>query len=290
MKMLLLMVAALPSLSAAQTLEPVEKTFTVSAVPTVHVRNEDGRTEVSARPGDRITVGAVKEVVHASSAEEAQRLAKDVQVEIVQVGDRIEVETHYPEHNWTLWREAYVLVHVTVEAPPKSNLDVSSEDGPLTVEGFDGNLRLVTEDGDLEATDCSGVVDVSSEDGDVTLEGARGEVRGHVEDGELRIRGVLGRLSAEAEDGDIDVRLGTGSSMTGDWTVRTEDGDIRLEVPGEFAANVDARASDGSIEVDAPVTVEGTLSEDRLVGSMNGGGHRLTIRTRDGSARILTSS
>lgn len=277
-------------LSAGQTVEPVEKTFTVSAVPTIHVRNEDGRTEVSARPGDRVTVRAVKEVVHASSAAEAERLAKDVEVEIAQVGDRIEVVTHYPEHNWTLWRDAYVLVHITVEAPPKSNMDASSADGPLTVRGFEGNLRLVTEDGDLLASDCSGTVDVSSEDGDVTLEGARGEVRGHVEDGELRIEGVLGRLSAEAEDGDIDVRLGASSSMNGDWTLRTEDGDIRLEVPGTFAADVDARAADGSIEVDLPVTVEGTLSEDRLVGSMNGGGHRLTIRTQDGSARILTSS
>jgi hypothetical protein len=290
MKMLVLMIAALPGLSSGQTMEPVEKTFTVSAVPTIHVTNEDGRTDLSARAVDRVTVRAIKEVVHASSAEEAERLAGEVEVRIEQFGDRIEVVTRYPLQQWTLWKDAYVLVHITVEAPPKSHLDVSSADGPLTVRGFEGNLRLATEDGDLTASDCSGVVDVSSEDGDVILEGARGEVRGHVEDGELRIRGVLGRLSADAEDGDIDVRLGTGSSMTGDWTVRTEDGDIRLEVPGAFAADLDARASDGSIRVDLPVTVHGTMSEDRLTGSLNGGGHRLTIRTQDGSARIVTSS
>lgn len=277
------------ALASAQAVETLENSFEVSGTPRIVVTNEDGRTELRAHQDPRVLVSVVKEVLRAESDEEARRLADGVRVRIEQQGDRIEVQTSYPETDWSFFRDAEVLVHIDVRAPAKSDLDVSTADGRLTVTGFEGNLRLSTEDGDLSVSDCSGIARVSAEDGDVIVRGFDGDVDAGIEDGDLRVEGKLGRLTADAEDGDIDVRLERGALMTGDWRLEAADGGIRMLVPEGFAADLDVDTNDGSIDIDLPSTAA-ELSEGKLTGAMNGGGHRLVIRTEDGSVRLSKSN
>ncbi len=281
--------ASLASAGSAQTVETIEKSFDVRGTPQIVVTNEDGRTELRSHAERRIFVSVVKEVLRAKSDEDARRIANRVEVRIGQVGDRIEVQTLYPETGWSFWGDAEVLVHVNILAPARSDLDVSTADGKLTVSGFEGDLRLSTEDGDLSVSACSGVARVSAEDGDVSLRDFRGDVDAGIEDGDLTVEGQLGRLSADAEDGDVDVRLLDGSVMTADWRVEAADGGVRIQVPEGFAANLDVDTDDGSIDIDLPATAAES-SEGKLTGSMNGGGHRLVIRTEDGSVRLSKSS
>ncbi len=276
------------ALASAQAVETLEKSFEVPGTPRIVVSNEDGRTEIRAHQDRRVLVSVVKEVLRAGSDEEARRLADGVRVRVEQQGDRIEVQTSYPESDWSFFRDAEVLVHIDVRAPSKSDLDVSTADGELTVTGFEGNLRLSTEDGDLSVSDCSGIARVSAEDGDVVVRSFEGDVDAGIEDGDLRVEGKLGRLTADAEDGDIDVRLETGALMTADWRLEAADGEIRMMVPEGFAADLDVDTNDGSIDIDLPSTAA-ELSEGRLSGAMNGGGHRLVIRTQDGSVRLSKS-
>ena len=280
--------ASLASAGSAQTVETIEKSFAVQGTPRIVVTNEDGRTELRSHGESRVLVSVVKEVLRARSDEDARRLADRVEVRIGQEGDRIEVQTLYPENDWSFWGDAEVLVHIDILAPAKSDLDVSTEDGRLTVSGFEGDLRLSTEDGDLSVSACSGVARVSAEDGDVNVRDFQGDVDAGIEDGDLRVEGKLGRLSADAEDGDVDVRLAEGSVMTSDWRVEAADGGVRIQVPEGFAADLDVDTHDGSIDLDLPATAA-ELSEGKLMGSMNGGGHRLVIRTEDGSVRLSKS-
>jgi hypothetical protein len=253
------------------------------------ITNEDGRTELRSHGESRVLVSVVKEVLRAGSDEDARRLAERVDVRIAQSGDRIEVQTLYPENDWSWFGTAEVLVHIDVLAPAKSDLEVSTEDGRLTVSGFSGDLRLSTEDGDLSVASCSGVARVTAEDGDVEVRDFAGDVDAGIEDGDLRVEGKLGRLSADAEDGDVDLRLLEGSLMTADWRVEAADGGIRIQIPEGFAADLDVDTDDGRIDLDLPATAA-EVSEGRLNGSMNGGGHRLVIRTQDGSVRLSKSN
>jgi DUF4097 and DUF4098 domain-containing protein YvlB len=132
------------------------------------------------------------------------------------------------------------------------------------------------------------VARLSAEDGDVVVRGFEGELDAGIEDGNLRLTGKPGRLTADAEDGDIEVRLDEGALMTADWRLEAADGGIRVAVPEGFAAELDVDTSDGSIDLDVPATAA-ELSEGRMTGAMNGGGHRLVIRTEDGSVQLSKS-
>ena len=77
--------------------------------------------------------------------------------------------------------------------------------------------------------------------------------------------------------------------MTSSWTLRTGDGSVTLELPANFAADLDMHTSDGHITADIPLSVDGRLSEKNIHGKINGGGNLITIHTGDGSIRLQKS-
>ena len=269
-----------------QSDETMDRRFTTDGTPEIYVRNEDGDTEIRARAGNETRVRVRKEV-RGASGRTAEEAAEEVKVEINQEGDRIEVIVRQPRRNGSFWNDRRVLVHIDITAPPRSDLDVGTDDGPLTVEGIEGNLRLHTEDGDLRISGCSGDLEVRVDDGDLDVVGFRGAIDARTEDGEVTLRGSLSSLRAESDDGSLRVRLEPDSAMTEDWLIRTSDGRVRMELPDDFAADLDIRVDDGSIDIDHPVTIQGELSRDHIRTELNGGGHELRIRTDDGSVRIL---
>ncbi len=281
--------AAFAAVGQGQTMDPVTESFDVSGTPEIVVQNENGKTVVLSHAASTVEVVATKVVSRARDAAEAAQLADAVEVRIERRGDRIEVRTIYPDRRWFSWKDASVRVDIQVRTPRNSNLDLTSEDGALTVEGIEGVIRLNVEDGDLRVSDCAGELRIEAEDGDVRLESVRGEVFATVEDGDLDVQGSLTRLHARTEDGAIDIRLARDSVMEADWSVRADDGRIRLRLPEGFAAELNVRVDDGSIEIDQPVTVEGKFSNRELTTRLNGGGHKFEVRTSDGSVRISKS-
>ena len=282
----LLFSLAFASTALAQT---IERSLSVSGAPTIVVRNTDGRTSIASHSSARVEVRATKEVRRARDEAHARELADAVDVRIDQAGDRVRVETIYPKWSWRRWDDASVQVHIDILSPRASDVDVASDDGDVTVESVDGDVKAVVEDGDLRIADCSGRLDVTAEDGDVKLVGVRGELLAVLEDGDLDVDGTLTLLKAETEDGAIDVRLLPDSKMAADWSVRAEDGRIRLALPEGFAADLNVRADDGSIEIDQPVMIDGKFSNRELSTKLNGGGHSLRVRSHDGSVRITES-
>ncbi len=132
---------------------------------------------------------------------------------------------------------------------PRLRLDV--EDGDVEIEGCEGEMDLEVDDGDVTVRDCRGEriridgqdgrvriddcegdFEISTDDGDVELSGLRaGKLEVHTSDGriEIDIDSGLGRLDADvsADDGDVDLRLGDG--VGADFTLSSDDGDIRVD-------------------------------------------------------------
>jgi DUF4097 and DUF4098 domain-containing protein YvlB len=274
-----------PNWTWAQTVETIERSFTVDGVPEIYVRNVDGETRIIAREGQDVSVKAVKEVTKARSDAEAEKAASKVEVDIQQVGNRIEVETRYPKRYFS-FGGPHVLVHIEVRAPRRSDMDIKSVDGNLEVDGYEGELDLETVDGDLHVAACSGRIQARSVDGDAELRDVVGSVDAGTVDGELQIDGNLKSLQAKSTDGDITVRVDPESVMEEDWSLRTSDGSIRVTLPEGFGVDLDIEADDGDIESAHPMTVEGKLSRHRFKGQLYGGGFQLRIRTSDGSVDL----
>ena len=101
------------------------------------------------------------------------------------------------------------------------------------------------------------------------------------------------KLTVTTRDGAVVVRAERDTVMLEDWSVRTGDGSVVVELPEGFAAQIDAETQDGTVRTDLPVSgaSEGERRESRrtLRGTLGAGGKTLKLRTSDGSIRLRSS-
>lgn len=150
----------------------------------------------------------------------------------------------------------------------------------------EGRFRLRTHDGRLEVSELRGDLDLRTGDGRLTATNLDGELRAQTGDGGMDISGRFDGLDARSGDGRLEIAAEDGSKMTHEWALRTGDGSIRLRLPRDFAAMLEAHTGDGHIDLDVPVTVRGKLDGSNVHGALNNGTYLLSLRSGDGSIHV----
>ena len=150
-----------------------------------------------------------------------------------------------------------------------------------------GHMDLTTVDGPLTARQCKGTITARSVDGSLELRNVQGDISARTVDGTISLEGVFQTLEAGSTDGSIHATVEPGSRMGGEWSIRSVDGSIRIELPQDFSADLEARTGDGHIRCDYPVTVSGSVDKHRLIGKINGGGNLFKVQSSDGSISII---
>lgn len=259
-RFLLLCGTCLAVLGCSGFAEEWNRTYQVGDKPALHVETNDAAIEISRGVSKTISARVITEGYKISSG--------DVRVTEHQSGDGVDLQVHVP-NQWGVqlgWRNRRVRVEVQV--PSETALDLHSGDGHINVAGTAGPARIDTGDGAIEVRDFTG------------------SIKGHTGDGHMKIDGVLTDVDLRTGDGHIELTVRPGSKMNGGWLIHTSDGRVEARLPEDFAAELYAHTGDGHIQLDIPVTVNGSIERSRIRGKMNGGGPLLEITTGDGSIRI----
>lgn len=242
--------------------ETIERRFTPTGAPTLHVSTFDGSVEVTAwdRPEVLVTIEKV-----AADKAATERMV----VTATQDGDRISVEVREPRQGGVHWNVGPFSAHVRVSMPAHARVEAETGDGRVAVHDITGDLKVRTGDGSIRLEHVNGGIDAASGDGSVDIDGA------------------VSTLKIRSGDGRMHLRT-TSASATGDWEVATGDGTVVLEVPETFGAELDAMTGDGRVRVDG-VAFSGETDRDdrsRAQGRLGQGGARVTIRSGDGGITI----
>jgi DUF4097 and DUF4098 domain-containing protein YvlB len=257
LSLLIVAVAAISVLPAYA--DEWSKTYNLSGKPDLRVDTSDANIHVST--WDQNTIEAKVTTLRYKIGEGG------IRIEEHQNGDLVEIDVRFPHHNFTVeWGNHRVDVEIHM---PR-----------------EGKVNLRTGDGKIEIGGLKGEMDLHSGDGSEVLEGVDGKLRATTGDGHIRADGRFDALELKTGDGRVEVRAAAGSSLASGWRLETGDGSVTLEVPADFAADVDLHTSDGHIDLEMPVTTEGKLRENEVHGKLNGGGSSLIIRTGDGSIRL----
>ena len=171
-------------------------------------------------------------------------------IEIVehQNGDRVELELRYPRHHFGVSIQfGSYRVDVDIHMPRE------------------GRVRLQTGDGAIRLANFKGTMELESGDGAEEIDSVDGNLRARTADGHIRAAGRFDALDLKTSDGRIEARVLPGSTMASNWSLHTSDGSVTLELPDNFAADVDLHTADGRITLDMPVTVRtsGTVGSPR---------------------------
>jgi hypothetical protein len=211
-----------------------------------------GPVSVNASPNGGIRVEAwdqseilVRAIINAQAPSDAgaRRIASEVQVQTG--GGRITATG--PDLGGQRRESWHVSYRIYV--PARTDLDLNTRNGGITILGVQGNVRF-------EATN-----------GGVTLADLGGDVRGSTRNGGVTV--ALGGTRWEGAGLDVE----------------TTNGGVNLSVPDGYSAELSARTVNGGFRSEVPLTVQGRL--DREINSTLGsGGPPVKVRTTNGGLRI----
>ena len=132
-------------------------------------------------------------------------------------------------------------VRYVVESPADTDLSVSTDDGPISLDGFTAMVSVTSEGGPVLVSEASGPIDVSSGDGDLTLD-----------------RITSDTVSLATDNGDIDAALTERPTEVG---VSTNTGDAALALPdGSYAVFETVDEGEVITEVDQDPAADSTVN------------------------------
>ncbi len=179
---------------------------------------------------------------------------------------------------------------VIVETPPELDLEGRTSDGALKVNGVHGDLQLHTGDGAVDVSDTGGVLRLVAGDGSIRIHNVAGTLESRSSDGHASIAGKFSAVQVHTGDGALDMAFDEGSQLTGSSRIEASDGRVVIRVPRTLSADLEVHTSDGKIDCQLPLTMNGYNSSGdsghSMRGRLNAGGPPLSIRTSDGNVSI----
>jgi hypothetical protein len=175
----------------------------------------------------------------------SERALEELQVEIVGEGDRLSVRTRQPRAGF-LGRGGQVDYRVSV--PRSVRVRVDNVNGQVEIDGIEGAL---------EASTVNGAVHVA---------------------------GAAGEVNASSVNGTVEVALAR-VDPAGRSRLKTTNGTVRLTLPRDASADVEAGTVNGSVACDFELA-DARKSRRKIEGRIGSGGARFDLRTVNGSAQI----
>ncbi len=261
---LLILFAGLQQLLAGEIRERFEKTYPLKSGGEFRLKNTNGAVLITSWDRSEVKIEAEK-VVRARSRDEAERIMKEIEINIRDSADLVDVDTRLPRRSdggffdWLFNGGSGTSIEVKywITVPAQVNLSAESVNGEVRVQDISGRADLETTNGRVEVINASGSV------------------------------------NAETTNGAIEVSL---SKVTPGETMRfaTTNGRIEADFPPDFTADISASTTNGHVDCDFPMTVQGRIRRTSLEGRIGSGSSssigRVTLRTTNGSIRIVRSS
>jgi DUF4097 and DUF4098 domain-containing protein YvlB len=262
----------------------------------IELENFNGGIEITGWDKESVEIHGTK---HAPTKE----LLDAIQIDIDSTADTLRIKTVRP-----LERRGNLGVKYVLSVPRKVILErIVSSNGGVRVSQLEGNMKLRTSNGGVRVESVKGDLDVTTSNGGIDLNEFTGGAVLHSSNGAIRADGVRGFFEAGTSNGSIDARIleSSGSrpirvsSSNGrvtltleglknnDVIASTSNSSLTVKLPGAVGAQLKASTSNSSINTEFEVKTQGSISKNRLEGTIGAGGPLLDLHTSNGSIRVL---
>jgi Putative adhesin len=229
----------------------------LKAGQTLEVINRNGEIEASAASGDEVRAGG---------AWKGEGDGSEAFVEVVEYPDGVTICAVYArdkapgrchrggvssESTGGWWHGTHARINFDVQVPRGVRFNAMTTNGNVV-----GHALASV----VEAATTNGNVDVS------TSEWA----------------------SASTTNGGIHVSIGN-AKWSGELKVRSTNGSVDVTLPASAEFTLDAATTNGGINTDFPITVQGSFNSKRLSGTVGAGGRELKVGTTNGGIKLMKS-
>lgn len=271
---------ALPAVAMAQT--RTEREFDVDAGGHLDLHNIEGSIEIKTWDQNRVHLVATHD--------------RDISLEID--AGRRSITIHPDFH-----RNGHRAVDFKLSVPRKMDIEVHSVGGDIAIGETEGRVEAHSVRGRIDVKGGRGVIELHSVQGPVTVDGANGDIEvGSVNQtvtvtnasGDIEVTVVNGKIElldvdsdwveASSVNGSISYRGSVKSN--GRYEFSSHNGGIRLDLPANAGARVEATTFQGSLETSFPVTISEVREGKEFEFTLGSGGARIEMHTFNGSMEI----
>lgn len=248
----------LSALFGKEESEEFSRVLPLKSGGTFSLKNVNGSITITTWMEDKVDIKALK-----TTKGDPDKL-KEVKIEVEATTNSVSVNTIFPK-----WKNIRVSVNYEVKVPQGVNLGkVKSTNGSVYITGPVGHTNASTTNGRIE------------------LDGAKGTISLSSTNGRIEAVNIIGELDADTTNGTIVLEM---LSFEDTIKAKTTNGSITLRVGSLEKVNADfsARTVNGSISLDLPVTLRSMKKSRRsLEGQIGQGGPEISLRTVNGSIKI----
>jgi hypothetical protein len=121
--------------------------------------------------------------------------------------------------------------------------------------------------------------------GGVNVRGVEGRIEFTTTNGGVKLANVNGDVRGRTTNGGVDIQL-EGAMWQGEGLdVQTSNGGVRISVPENYSAKLEASTVNGGLNSDFPVVMQGRRPRE-LEATLGGGGAPIRVRTSNGGVKI----
>jgi DUF4097 and DUF4098 domain-containing protein YvlB len=130
-------------------------------------------------------------------------------------------------------------------------------------------------------------LDLSANNGGITIDAVSGTIRFDTTNGGIRLSGLSGDVRGETRNGGLTVQLDGQRWEGAGLDVETTNGGVTLAIPDGYNADLTTGTVNGGFRTEVPMTVQGELTPRRgLSTTLGSGGPPVRVRTTNGGLRI----
>ena len=280
----------------------LQKGFQVEPGGKLTLDSDLGSVEVTSGTGNTVDI-RVGRNLKANSKEDAEKILKDMSIDIHQEGKNVFVTARLKRgglfgSNWG----NHIQLKFMIIVPSKYDLDLKTAGGSIRVNDLEGSVAAHTSGGSLHFGQIAGPVTAHTSGGSIHLDGGKGSVDVNTSGGSIKIGKVAGSVKAHTSGGSISVDevMGAIQASTSGGSVsatisqqpgaeselNTSGGSVHVRLKRDLNINLLAKCSGGSISTDIPLTVQGEIGKSRLEAKLNQGGPQLYLHTSGGGISI----
>lgn len=279
-----------------------------------------GSVVVTVGSDTEVAVRAHRKIDYRDEAREKEFLAA-APIVISQEGDTVTISSRCAKdrERWSWNGHVEMDAEYTISVPKKYDANLRTRGGSISADGLTGEVGADTSGGKLNFTrltgplkartsggsitlgSCTGALDVSTSGGSIDCQKGGGSLDARTSGGSILVRDFDGgadvktsggKLTLENITGTVTGKTSAGSisaalpnPVPGDVTLQTSAGSIDVALSNKAGVTVNAKAGMGSIRTEIPMLATPS-SNDRLQGTLNGGGKALELRASVGSITI----
>ena len=271
-----------------------ERTFKVTGIPSVMVKNISGDIEIRSGKTGIVQVTALKD-------------SEDVAMEVEQLGDKIRIETRHLQRKYGRFGSRGSVNYVIV-MPAEGNLEAHNVSGNITASSVTGELLIDSVSGDLDLRSLGKRLAAKSVSGSISLSQGQVDAELNTVSGDVTVSDIDGRIGAASVSGNLRVvrvkapRLALSTTSgevvvdapllkNGSYNITSHSGSIQLTVSKDASFELTARTFSGEFESEVPLKiVPGQVGQRRhksVRASYGTGEATLDLSTFSGDVRII---